>query len=63
MNKIDPMFPGNFTTALTQFDSNDDGLLDFKEFRELSRRYPLMCVLFVYIIPNMVSTSTSTFYL
>ena len=34
----DPMFPGNFTTALEQFDSNDDGLLDFEEFALWSQR-------------------------
>jgi hypothetical protein len=25
-----------------QFDSNDDGLIDFDEFRELNRRYPMI---------------------
>ena len=42
VNNSAPMFPGNFETALTEFDSNDDGLIDMDEFRELNRRYPMV---------------------
>jgi len=37
VNNSAPMFPGNFGTALAEFDSNDDGLIDMDEFRELNR--------------------------
>ena len=36
------MFPGNFQTALEEFDQNDDGLIDFDEFQFLNRTYPLV---------------------
>ena len=36
------MFPGNFSTALSMLDSNNDGLIDFDEFIDLDRRYPLL---------------------
>ena len=42
INNMNPTFPGNFQRALTEFDRNDDGLIDFDEFRELNRRYPLI---------------------
>lgn len=42
VNNKSPMFPGNFSNALTMFDSNDDGLIDFKEFVELDKRFPLV---------------------
>ena len=42
VNAAAPAFPGNFQTALEQFDSNDDGLIDFTEFKELNRRYPMV---------------------
>jgi hypothetical protein len=42
INNAAPMFPGNFAEAVAQFDSNDDGLIDFNEFIELDRRYPLV---------------------
>ncbi|EGB06889.1 hypothetical protein AURANDRAFT_17524, partial [Aureococcus anophagefferens] len=32
VNNGTPMFPGNFTTVLQNFDSNDDGIIDFQEF-------------------------------
>lgn len=37
-----PVFPGNFTTALENFDVNDDGLIDFNEFKALNLRFPLV---------------------
>ena len=42
INNANPAFPDNFKRALEQFDRNDDGLIDFDEFRELNRRYPLV---------------------
>lgn len=42
VNNGSPTFPGNFGRALEEFDSNDDGMIDFDEFRELNRRYPMV---------------------
>lgn len=42
INNASPMFPGNFKKALEQFDVNDDGLIDYSEFCELERRYPII---------------------
>ena len=42
VNNMNPTFPGNFTTALEEFDQNDDGLIDFDEFQDLNRHYPLV---------------------
>ena len=42
VNNAAPLFPGNFGEAVAQFDTNDDGLIDFAEFLELDRRYPLI---------------------
>lgn len=42
VNNSNPMFPGNFSVAMREFDQNDDGLIDRDEFRELNRRYPLI---------------------
>ena len=36
------MFPGNFKKALEEFDQNDDGMIDFTEFREMSKLYPIL---------------------
>ena len=41
VTKNDPTFPGNFQKALTEFDTNGDGLIDFDEFKTLDRRYPM----------------------
>ena len=38
----DPLFSGNFRMALENFDTNDDGLIDFDEFRNLNDRYPMI---------------------
>lgn len=38
----DPMFPGNIQKAFESFDANADGLIDFDEFKELNRRYPML---------------------
>jgi len=42
VNNMNPTFPGNFNTALEEFDTNGDGLIDFDEFQELNRFYPLV---------------------
>ena len=42
VNNASPMFPGNFGTAIQMFDVNDDGLIDFNEFIEIDRRFPLV---------------------
>ncbi|CAM9257843.1 unnamed protein product, partial [Phaeothamnion confervicola] len=42
VNNASPMFPGNFARALEEFDTNDDGLIDFHEFKEVDKRYPLI---------------------
>ena len=42
VNNASPLFPGNFQKALDEFDVNDDGLIDYSEFLELDRRYPLV---------------------
>ena len=34
VNNGAPTFPGNFGRALEEFDSNDDGMIDFDEVRE-----------------------------
>ena len=31
VNRASPAFPGNFESALKQFDVNDDGMIDFSE--------------------------------
>jgi len=36
------MFPGNFIQALNVIDSDDDGLIDFDEFVDFDRKYPLL---------------------
>ena len=42
VNNANPTFPRNFKTALQQFDVNEDGLIDYSEFLEIERRYPLV---------------------
>ena len=41
VNKLPPGFPNNFRTALKEFDTNLDGFIDFHEFVEFERRYPV----------------------
>jgi Ca2+-binding EF-hand superfamily protein len=36
----DPTFPGNFNDALRKFDGDGDGLISFKEFQVMCKRYP-----------------------
>jgi len=42
VNKGSPMFPGNFDAALHMLDDNGDGVIDFREFKILDKRFPLM---------------------
>ena len=42
INNSSPTFPGNFNNALEMFDMNDDGVIDFREFIELDKRYPML---------------------
>jgi hypothetical protein len=57
VNNAAPAFPGNFKNALEQFDVNEDGLIDYSEFVELDRRYPL--VLFpAYRLQDMMQRAT-----
>lgn len=42
INNASPAFPGNFKDALQQFDRNDDGLIDYDEFKMINRRFPLV---------------------
>jgi len=42
VNNGDPLFAGNFAAALKKLDLNQDGLIDFDEFKELDRHNPLL---------------------
>ena len=42
VNNAEPLFPGNFQTALQQFDQNDDGMLDFNEFKGICDKFPMV---------------------
>lgn len=42
VNNGSPVFPGNFKKALEEFDTNDDGLIDFDEFKSLNQRYAIV---------------------
>jgi hypothetical protein len=42
VNNSSPAFPSNFRRALQDFDENNDGLIDFGEFCEINRRFPLI---------------------
>jgi Ca2+-binding EF-hand superfamily protein len=42
VNNASPLYPANFKKALEEFDVNDDGLIDYKEFVSIDRRYPLI---------------------
>uniref|UniRef100_K3WVM9 EF-hand domain-containing protein n=1 Tax=Globisporangium ultimum (strain ATCC 200006 / CBS 805.95 / DAOM BR144) TaxID=431595 RepID=K3WVM9_GLOUD len=42
VNDGKPVFPGNFKNALSEFDRNKDGLLDFEEFKIMNKRYPML---------------------
>ena len=50
VNNGAPLFPGNMGTALMNFDSNDDGLIDFQEFKVIETRYP--CLLYTSPSPR-----------
>lgn len=42
INNADPTFPGNFKTALEEFDGNADGLISFREFKQIHHTFPLV---------------------
>ena len=42
VNNGKPSFPGNFKRAITEFDRDGDGLIDFEEFQHLNMRYPML---------------------
>lgn len=42
INNAAPSFPKNFLNALQSFDVNKDGLIDFSEFLEMERRFPMI---------------------
>ena len=42
INNANPAFPSNFARALDEFDANNDGLIDYGEFVEINRRFPLV---------------------
>lgn len=42
VNNGSPTFPGNFENALDMFDDNGDGVIDFDEFIQLDRRFPML---------------------
>lgn len=42
VNNADPLFPGNFKTALERFDVNEDGMLDYREFKGINRDFPMV---------------------
>eukprot|EP00924_Labyrinthula_sp_SR-Ha-C_P001449 maker-scaffold_55-snap-gene-0.43-mRNA-1 protein AED:0.02 eAED:0.02 QI:365/1/1/1/0.33/0.25/4/483/232 len=42
LNSHKRMYSGNFYSALKEVDQSGDGLIDFKEFKELSRKYPML---------------------
>ena len=42
INNSAPNFPKNFTKALEEFDTNQDGMIDYQEFLEVERRFPIV---------------------
>ena len=42
VNCSEPLFAGNFASAMQQFDENADGVIDFKEFRALNQKFPML---------------------
>jgi hypothetical protein len=42
VNNASPTFPKNFRSALETFDVNEDGLIDYNEFLEMERRFPMI---------------------
>jgi hypothetical protein len=42
INNANPIFPKNFKSALESFDVNDDGLIDYAEFIEMEKRFPII---------------------
>ncbi|KAG7392889.1 hypothetical protein PHYBOEH_006276 [Phytophthora boehmeriae] len=42
VNDGDSKFSGNILNALTDFDRNKDGVIDFEEFKVLNKRFPML---------------------
>lgn len=42
INNASPVFPKNFKGALETFDVNEDGLIDYAEFLEMEKRFPMI---------------------
>eukprot|EP00941_MAST-03F_sp_MAST-3F-sp1_P005277 g5277.t1 len=42
ISNASPMFPANFKRALEDFDKNDDGLIDYNEFKAINRTFPMV---------------------
>jgi hypothetical protein len=42
VNNDQPTYPDNFKLALLAFDKNEDGMMDFDEFRELNDKFPML---------------------
>lgn len=42
VNNSNPTFPGNFKKALELFDTNQDGMIDYREFCEMERKFPMI---------------------
>jgi len=53
INNANPTFPANFKRALEEFDRNDDGLIDYDEFKLINRRYPMVLYPAFQIQANM----------
>jgi Ca2+-binding EF-hand superfamily protein len=56
-DKSKGIFPGNFKRMLQEYDLNEDGMLDFHEFRMMERTYP--SILYpLFKVQDLVQTST-----
>ena len=49
------MFPGNFQTALEEFDQNDDGLIDFDEFQFLKNVHMISVCDSLALLPQLAA--------
>lgn len=42
VNNNQPTYPENFKQAIESFDKNEDGMMDFDEFKELNDKFPMI---------------------